>query len=93
MESPAPSAPAAPAGATPVAPGPRGPRRRGLWANPDFRKLWSAQAISELGSRISREGIPFTALLVLHAGAVQMGLLNALGGAAVLVFGLNPRRF
>jgi MFS family permease len=64
------------------------PRGRPLWADPDFLKLWSAQAISELGSRITREGIPLTALLVLHAGAVRMGLLNALGGIAVLVFGL-----
>ena len=59
-----------------------------LWTDPDFLKLWTAQAISELGSRITREGIPLTALLVLHAGAVRMGLLNALGGIAVLVFGL-----
>jgi MFS family permease len=64
-------------------------RRPALWGNPDFLKLWTAQAISEIGSRITREGIPLTALLVLHAGAVQMGLLNALGGVAVLVFGLS----
>ena len=64
------------------------PRRQPLWADRDFLKLWIAQAISELGSRISREGIPLTALLVLHAGAARMGLLNALGGIAVLVFGL-----
>ena len=61
---------------------------RGLWANPDFVKLWSGQTISELGSRITREGIPLTAVLTLHAGTVQMGFLTALGGAAVLVFGL-----
>jgi MFS family permease len=60
-----------------------------LWRDPDFLKLWTAQGISEIGSRITREGIPLTALLVLHAGAVQMGLLNALGGVAVLVFGLS----
>jgi MFS family permease len=64
------------------------PHRPKLWGDPDFLKLWTAQAISEIGSRITREGIPLTALLVLHAGAVQMGLLNALGGVAVLVFGL-----
>src|SRR6202040_3583209 len=73
---------------TPGAPPPPPPGGRGLLADPDFLKLWTAQAISELGSRITREGIPLTALLVLHAGAVQMGLLNALGGLAVLVFGL-----
>jgi MFS family permease len=63
-------------------------RPRGLWANPDFLKLWTAQTISQLGSRITREGIPLTAVLVLHAGTVQMGFLSALGAAAVLVFGL-----
>jgi Na+/melibiose symporter-like transporter len=61
---------------------------RGLWSNPDFLKLWTAQTISELGSRITREGLPLTAVLVLHAGTVQMGLLSALGAASVLVFGL-----
>jgi len=64
------------------------PRRRTLWANAEFMRLWTGQTISELGSRITREGIPLTALLVLHAGAWQMGLLSALGGAAVLAFGL-----
>jgi MFS family permease len=64
------------------------PPARGLWASPDFLKLWTGQTLSGLGSRITREGIPLTALLVLHAGAAQMGLLSALGGAAVLVFGL-----
>jgi len=72
----------------PVAPPPPPPGSRRLLADPDFLKLWTAQAISELGSRITREGIPLTALLVLHAGAVRMGLLNALGGIAILVFGL-----
>jgi MFS family permease len=71
-----------------IAPPPPPPGSRPLLADPDFLKLWTAQAISELGSRITREGIPLTALLVLHAGAVRMGLLNAVGGIAVLVFGL-----
>ena len=63
-------------------------RLRSLWTNLDFVKLWTGQTISELGSRITREGIPLAAVLVLHAGTVQMGFLSALGGAAVLVFGL-----
>src|SRR6478752_5655540 len=63
-------------------------RPRNLWTNRDFVKLWTGQTISELGSRITREGIPWTAVLVLHAGTVQMGFLAALGGAAMLVFGL-----
>lgn len=63
-------------------------RLRSLWANLDFVKLWTGQTISELGSRITREGLPLAAVLVLHAGTVQMGFLSALGGAAVLIFGL-----
>ncbi len=63
-------------------------RPRSLWTNLDFVKLWTGQTISELGSRITREGIPLAAVLVLHAGTIQMGFLSALGGAAVLVFGL-----
>src|SRR3978361_1600506 len=67
---------------------PPGGLRGGLWRNPDFVKLWTGQTISELGWRVSREGLPLAAVLVLHAGTVQMGFLSALGGAAVLVFGL-----
>jgi len=54
----------------------------------DFTKLWVGQTISEVGSRISREGLPLTALLVLHATALQMGFLSAIGSAFVFVFGL-----
>jgi MFS family permease len=74
--------PAAPVVAEPAS------RRRSLWTNLDFVKLWSGQTISGLGSRITREGIPLTAVIVLHAGTMQMGFLSALGGAAMLVFGL-----
>jgi MFS family permease len=77
-----PVVPAAPVVAEPAS------RRRSLWTNPDFVKLWSGQTISGLGSRITREGIPLTAVIVLHAGTLQMGFLSALGGAAMLVFGL-----
>ena len=59
-----------------------------LWRHSDFLKLWIGQTISELGSRITREGLPYTAVLVLHAGPAQMGVLAALSGISVLVFGL-----
>jgi MFS family permease len=62
--------------------------RRSLFREPDFLKLWGGQTVSELGSRITREGLPMTAVLVLHASTMQMGFLTALGGAAVLAFGL-----
>ncbi len=60
----------------------------GLWSNPGFRWLWIGQAISETGSRVTRDGLPFTAVMVLGATPWQMGLLTAVGGAATLLFGL-----
>ncbi len=55
----------------------------------DFGKLWVGQTISEVGSRITREGVPLTALLTLNASAGQIGILSAIGSASVLVFGLG----
>ncbi|MBV9305062.1 MAG: MFS transporter, partial [Acidobacteriaceae bacterium] len=55
----------------------------------DFAKLWAGQTVSEVCSRITREGLPLTALLTLHANAAQMGVLSAISSAAVLVFGLG----
>lgn len=55
----------------------------------DFVKLWVGQSISEIGSRITREGLPLAALLTLNASAQQMGILSAVSSASVLVFGLG----
>jgi predicted MFS family arabinose efflux permease len=56
-----------------------------LWRDRDFLKLWAGQTISEAGSRITREGVPLTAVMLLHATPVEMGLLSALGGLATLL--------
>jgi predicted MFS family arabinose efflux permease len=55
----------------------------------DFAKLWAGQTISEVGSRITREGLPLAALFTLNASAGQMGVLSAISSAAVFVFGLS----
>jgi predicted MFS family arabinose efflux permease len=60
----------------------------GLWRDADFLKLWTGQTISELGSRITRDGLPLTAVLVLGADPRQMGFMTAVGAACTLVFGL-----
>lgn len=57
--------------------------------NPDFLKLWSAQAIAEFGARITREGLPIAAVLVLAAGPQALGLLSAVRSAAGLAVGLT----
>lgn len=60
----------------------------GLWRHPDFMKLWTGQTISEIGSRLTRDGVPYAAVIVLNAPASQMGFLTAVGAASVLLFGL-----
>ena len=50
-------------------------------------KLWAGQTISEIGTRISREGIPLTAVIVLSASPVEMSWLIAIGGVAALIAG------
>src|SRR3954464_2462874 len=59
-----------------------------LRQNSDFSKLWIAQAVSAFGSRITREGLPYAAVLTMSASAVQMGYLAAAGAVPVLLFGL-----
>jgi predicted MFS family arabinose efflux permease len=55
-------------------------------AQRDFYKLWVGQTISEIGSRITREGLPLTAVLMLGASPAQMGVLAATGSASILAF-------
>ena len=55
-----------------------------LHDSPDFLKLWTGQAISQIGSRITREGLPLTAVLVLNASPRQIGYLSGAGAAAML---------
>lgn len=59
-----------------------------LWRHSDFLKLWAAQAISSLGARITRDGLPLTAVLVLHANAGDIGRLAAMAAAPALAVGL-----
>lgn len=59
-----------------------------LARRPDFLKLWTGQAISQIGSHITSAGLPLTAVLMLGASPFQMGILNGAGAAAVLFFGL-----
>ncbi|THD79846.1 MAG: MFS transporter [Phenylobacterium sp.] len=60
-----------------------------LWRQGDFRRLWAAQAVSDFGARITREGLPMMAVLSLAANPAQLGVLAALAGAPALVVGLT----
>jgi MFS family permease len=48
-----------------------------LWRNPNFVKLWTGETISIFGSLVGRTALPFTAILVLDAGPIQIALLSA----------------
>ena len=63
-------------------------RRTGLWAHPDFLRLWVGQTISLCGTEITRLALPLTAVVFLQATPVQMGLLNAVQFAPFLLVGL-----
>lgn len=60
----------------------------GLWANPDFMRLWAAQAVSALGGRLTRTALPVIAILTLGAGPEGVAWLAALGVAPAVVVGL-----
>ncbi len=60
----------------------------GLWRHSNFRRLWAGQTVSQLGSTITREALPYTAILALGASPLQMGLLGAAGAAPLLLLGL-----
>ncbi|WP_411289279.1 MFS transporter [Phenylobacterium sp.] len=57
-------------------------------ANPDFRKLWAAQAVSGVGARITRDGLPILAVAGLAATPGQLGLMAALASGATLILTL-----
>jgi MFS family permease len=63
-------------------------RLGGLWRHGDFLKLWGAQLISALGSRITRTALPILAVLSIHATAEQVAMLTALSMAPGVIVGL-----
>jgi MFS family permease len=64
-------------------------KSRGLiLGDPGFRRLWIGESASQLGSQVSLLAVPLTAVVTLHAGTVQVGLLTAAEYAAFLLLGL-----
>lgn len=63
-------------------------RRDSLWGDRDFRRLWVADGLSQIGTRISFVALPLLALAELKASAFQVSMLVVLETAAFLVLGL-----
>lgn len=61
---------------------------KNLNRHPNFLRLWSAQAISSVGARVAREGLPLTAVLVLNAPPSALGLLAAARAAPSMIVGI-----
>ncbi|HEY4844317.1 MAG TPA: MFS transporter [Candidatus Dormibacteraeota bacterium] len=59
-----------------------------LWRHPDFLKLWAGDTVSQFGSQVTLLAVPTVAILVLHAGPFQVGLLSALEFLAFPTLGL-----
>ena len=64
------------------------PRSAGLWRHRDFRQLWAAETISQLGTQITLLALPVLAVTLLSATPLEMGVLSALETAAFLLIGL-----
>jgi MFS family permease len=54
-----------------------------------FRRYWGASTVSVFGDQVSSIALPLTAVLVLHAGAAEMGYLSALQWLPSLLFGMH----
>src|SRR2546422_4123176 len=59
-----------------------------LWRNSNFLKLWTSETISQFGSQFTGLALPLTAIIILSADSVQVGILNFAGSVPWLIFGL-----
>jgi MFS family permease len=62
--------------------------RLGVLRDPDFARLWSATTISSFGTQITVVAWPLVAILLLHAGPAEMGVLIAAETIPFLLIGL-----
>jgi hypothetical protein len=62
--------------------------RNGILRDHDFRHLWAADALNQLGTRVSMIAVPLLAVLTLDASALEVSLLRTAETLAWLLFGL-----
>jgi MFS family permease len=61
---------------------------RSLLRHRDFRHLWAAETVSQVGTHVTLLALPVVAVTLLDATPLQMGVLTALETAAFLLIGL-----
>jgi predicted MFS family arabinose efflux permease len=59
-----------------------------LWSHRDFNRLWFSDTVSQIGNQFTSLALPILAVLSLHAGAFEIGLLMALQTLFFPVLGL-----
>lgn len=59
-----------------------------MWRNLEFRRLWLANSVSSLGTQVTFLALPLTAISVLAAEPLELGILTACGTLPYLVVGL-----
>jgi MFS family permease len=64
------------------------PPRRSLIHHPDFRKLWSAETISQFGTQVSTLAVPLVAILILKASTFEVALLGTIEFLPFILFTL-----
>lgn len=65
-----------------------GTSERSLLHHPDFRRLWAADALAQVGAQLTALALPVYAVTTLGASALEMGYLTSAQTAAFLVVGL-----
>lgn len=59
-----------------------------LWRHRGFLHLWGAQATSTFGTRIGREAVQLSAVMLLGSGPLDLAWLNAAASLPYLLFGV-----
>ena len=60
----------------------------GLARHRDFRNLWAAETVSQLGSQVSQIALPLVAIIVLDASAFEVALLGVIEFAPFILISL-----
>jgi MFS family permease len=63
-------------------------RYAGLLREPDFRRLWLAQSVSQIGTQVTVLALPLVAILVVKASALEVAILGAVEFLPFLFFTL-----